>query len=225
MHAIATPPVNLNTETWGNQARIEVDRRQVSDQAGVPVDFTELYQRYYGYVVRLISQRGIVYDDVEDVAHTILIHFFRHDALADYDPERTFHGRRARFTTFLSGFVLTYLQHHLDRQRIVTDRSTRLDLLTEDADEEDSWANRKGPSYNDDTTAPEYDELVGSIHARLEASTFNGSVNLVRLFEAMRVQIAETGAYNTAELSAQLGTNPSTLQNAIKRLRSELEGL
>lgn len=199
----------------------------VMQEHEVPADFTELYQRYYSYVVRLIISRGIAPSDAEDVAQIILTHFYRRNSLAHYSPDhRTAEGRQAKFTTFLSGFVLVYLKHHLDRARIEEMRRANMHPLSEeDPLNEYSAINRQGPRVEDAQDGPEYVEFVQEAHARLAAADFSGNCDLRELFEAMREQIAFTGAYNTAELAARFNAPVSTVQKWIGRLRTELAGM
>lgn len=224
----AVPPTTVGLRPRSaNDAPITQERVSVHT---APADFTEFYQRYYGYVVRLVSRRGISPANAEDVAQIILTHFFRHNALADYDPERlNSEGQSARFTTFLSGFVITYLQHHLNRARIEAARTESLDLFDGDPLGENSWINLQGPRVTSDFSGPEYDDFIREAHRRLReealAADFRGC-DLVEFFDAMREQVSLTGSIDTAALAEQFGVAVRTVQKWVQqRVRTALEGM
>jgi hypothetical protein len=230
-----TPPVQLNVEAPGTlKAEIDVRQSRITDHS-VPESFTELYDRYYGYVVRLVKRRGIAHSDVEDVAQTIFAHFYRRGSLEYFDAERVdvHDGREytAKFTTFLSGFVVTYLQHHLTMQERNENRMVRsggLDSLMEDPTEENSWVNTRGPRYDDDHSRVEYVEFVENLHVRLSSVKPRSARTVCDLpvfFEAIRKQIEVNGKYDADELAAQFGVARRTIHNWLGLLRAELNGL
>lgn len=228
----ATPPLVLNHPAPGSlRSEQEVASKARITDHSVPADFTELFDRYYGYIVRLINRKGIHPNDVEDVAQAILLHFYRRDSLNHFDPSYRTKANgaefEARFTTFLSGFVVTYLQHYLSSQARDQSRAALRIDETGDPLSEESWANTRGPRVEADHSEVEYHELVGTIHARLATvkTRPNSTCDLVALFEAMREQIALTGTYDSAALAASFNVPVSTIQNWIKRLRTELTGL
>jgi len=91
------------------------------DHVSAPKDFTELYEKYYDYVCFLVRKMGINEDEKEDVANSILLRFFERDFLHKFDPSMSFpykgQMRPARFKSFLSKFVMTYVRSHLEKQR------------------------------------------------------------------------------------------------------------
>lgn len=50
------------------------------------VDFRALFEQEIGYVLRTLRLLGIGPSDLEDVAHDVFLHVYRH--LADYEPSR-----------------------------------------------------------------------------------------------------------------------------------------
>lgn len=220
----ATPPTTLRQGRATGSYSAPVQHSRISDHSA-PEDYTEFYARYYPYVVRLVIDRGISPSNAEDVAQSILEHFFKRNSLDFYDPEHvTERGKTTQFTTFLSGFVLTYLRHHLDRARIEHARQEGLPI-DEDPSNEHSWANTSGPRTESDLSGPEFDEFLAAAHRSLSAAKFKGACSLVDLFDALREQVETTGTYSVQALANQFGSTPSTVQNWIVRLRAELADL
>ncbi|MGC4070339.1 MAG: sigma-70 family RNA polymerase sigma factor [Polyangiaceae bacterium] len=51
-----------------------------------PIDFGEVFEQQLGYVLRTLRFLGVRAADLEDVAHDVFIHVYRH--INDYDPTR-----------------------------------------------------------------------------------------------------------------------------------------
>lgn len=51
-----------------------------------PVDFRSLFEQQFDYVLRTLRFLGVGASDLEDVAHDVFLHVYRH--LADYEPSR-----------------------------------------------------------------------------------------------------------------------------------------
>lgn len=91
-----------------------------ADLYAAPSTYADFFRQYYGYVVSLVRSLGISENNKEDVASEIITRFFERDFLNVYDPELLFEHegelRPARFKSFLTKFVRTYLLGHRDRQ-------------------------------------------------------------------------------------------------------------
>ena len=214
------PPTTLIDDRKPAHDKSDVRQSRITDHS-TPLDFTEMYERYYGYVVRLIASKGIHHADAEDVAQKILTRFYERDSLNFYKPDHvTLHGGveyTTKFTTFLSGFVVTYLQHHLSRQTIVDNR-----LILGYGDE---GLELEETPYDQDFTGPEYVEALTEIHRRLSGAEVQSTIVLADLFEAMREQISYTGKYATSKLAEQFGVSPAHIRTYIALIRTQLEGL
>lgn len=201
--------------------------------ADVPQDFSEMFDRYYDYVVRLVAQSGIDFQNAEDVAMTILTKFFEKDALSDFDPEYTteYGGvtRKAVFRTFLSGFVKTYVRHYKDRQRLQAQRegfSTDTVMFTyAESGEYATWMDLNGPTYEETHEELHAQDLIVAIRTHLATvppRNAQDQCNLAALFESVLVQTYEDGSVDTAALATQFSVSKTSVQNWLKRLRAEV---
>jgi hypothetical protein len=98
----------------------------------------------------IVAKMGIVREDVEDVAHEILLKFMEKDALTWFDADRVFDAgenprteggrwRAARFSNLLRSFTQRYCLQYLDKQRNLAKREpefAKLDAVV--GGEEDS---------------------------------------------------------------------------------------
>lgn len=198
----------------------------------VPEDYSDLFEHYWRYVVKLVRSFGIDDQNAEDVAMTILTKFLEKDALADYRPEFVSnHGGVARpavFTTFLSGFVFAYVRHHRDRQTITKRREpAMLDAPVAQDGTATTWIEMYGPVEPEDHDDIYHDDLVRAIRRSLEAMppSARAHVNIVALFDRMVAQISTTGQYDTAALAAEFGVSQSAIRNWILRLRDEISNV
>ncbi len=202
----------------------------------VPSSFEEMFATHYDYVVRLVAQSGIDFQNAEDVAMTILTKFFEKDALNDFDPEFTteYGGitRKAVFRTFLSGFVKTYVRHYRDRQEVTRLRegfSVDTVMFTyADSGEPATWMDLQGPSFEEKYEDLAEQDLLASIRSRLQHSTPRNSqdqCNMPEFFEAVLRQTYAEGRVDTAALAEEFGVSKTSIQNWLKRLRSEVSSV
>lgn len=199
----------------------------------VPTSFEDMFTHYYDYVVRLVATSGIEFQSAEDVAMTILEKFFAKGVLEDFNPEfTTEHGgvtRKAVFRTFLSGFVKTYVRHYVDRQRKQGEREG-LSLDTPvfsyyDSGEPVTWADYLGPRYVEEFESLHQQELVERIRTKLQVSdprNAQDQCDMLAFFNAVLQQTFDLGKVNAIKLSKQFGVSDTTIQNWLKRLRSEV---
>lgn len=202
----------------------------------IPGTYSDMFQHYYTYVVKMVTKLGIDPQNAEDVAMTILSKFIEKDALADFDPDfQSSYGgvkRTAKFRTFLSGFVATYVQHHRTRQMKQAYREMRStnqpvvsDSSNNSGDAVIEWIELYGPNVIDEHEDLAEQDLIRQIRTRLTASGVRNNqdrCNLADFFEAVLEQSNETGKVDVTALSVQFGVSKTTIQNWIKRLRSEV---
>lgn len=223
----------------------------MANEAGVdffsaPKDYEDLYRQYYEYVVILVRKFGIEENSVEDVASSILMRFFERDFLNEFDPNLVFifkgEERRARFKSFLSKFVLTYVQSYRDKQT----RRNRREVLSSGAAyisprfttvlranpkglvESEYWldiiADDPGVSMEDTViSGMEGNTLIDEIRTHLASIPRNRSndlCDLVALFDAIIVQVDEFGYCDIGELRKQFGVSPTSIHSWMWRLRA-----
>lgn len=199
----------------------------------VPTSFEDMFDHYYDFVVKLVSTFGIDYQNAEDVAMTILTKFFEKDVLSDFNPEFTteYGGvtRKAVFRTFLSGFVRTYVRHYADRQRLHKAREgfsvdTPMFIFVETG-EPMTWMDYVGPRYHETFEDLHEADLVRSIRARLNLVKPNNAqdqCDMPEFFEKILQQISELGRIDTALLAEEFQVSKTSIQNWLKRMRSEV---
>lgn len=199
----------------------------------VPDSYSEMFQHYYIYVVKLVTNLGITPQNAEDVAMVILTKFIEKDRLPDFDPEYVSeHGgvkRKATFRTFLSGFVATYVQHQRTIQMKQTYRegqSTNQPVAhSAGTNEGAEWIDLYGPKVTDDHDALAEADLLRQIRvqlAQIPSRNTQDRCNLSYFFEAVLAQTEDKGKADVAELALQFGVSKTTIQNWIKRLRTEV---
>lgn len=200
----------------------------------VPADFTELFGHYYDYVVRLVKKAGIEPQNAEDVAMTILSKFYEKDALSDYDPTRTREingvARTTQFSTFLSGFVLVYVQHYRDRQNVTKWREVlKVDsTVTVGGPDgaEKNWLDVQGHVTRDDHDDLLLQDLAASITAHLKTREGTGRARRVALtdfFSRLMVEVTVDARINVARLAEEYQVSPQAVYKWLDTLRAEID--
>lgn len=205
--------------------------RKTPDSSFIPKDFSEMYQHYYVYVLRLVVRAGIDFGNADDVAQTLFVKMHEKGLLEQYDPNLVqSHGGTARFSTFISGFVLTYLRHYVNRQKIESERTlTLVDqpiTVGKDSDHTDqSWVDVHGPVFEEEYSELHMDSFRSQIRAKLAAAHRGRSDNLldlVALFDAVDAQVEAEGKYSTTDLMEQFKVSRTTIHNWLERMRVEV---
>lgn len=86
---VLTLPVVFETDSRErSKSSVDVTTSGVIEKTSQPtqVDFREVFEQQSDYVFRTLRFLGIKNSDLEDVAHDVFLHVFRH--LTDYDPAR-----------------------------------------------------------------------------------------------------------------------------------------
>ena len=194
----------------------------------VPADFSDLFKNYYQYVTRLVQRFGIEEQNSEDVAMTILTKFYEKDVLADFSPSfTTHHGgvtRPAVFSTFLSGFVFSYVRHYRTRQVLHTQREGKSIYTPVDMPGNLCWIDLNTPSVSTDYDEMITEDLIRSITAHLTAlpPRVRERINLATVFSRVAEQINQSGKYDVPALSKEFGVSQNAVRNAIVCLRTEV---
>jgi DNA-directed RNA polymerase specialized sigma24 family protein len=192
----------------------------------VPADYTEFYNHYRTYLLRIMRSSGILEDEVEDVAHTILIKFIQHDVLKDFDPDYTtvYKGqvRKARFSTFLSGFVYKYLRHHKEMQDKRLQREPVIMDTPASDDSGETLGDFLAPAQPLDVDDFETLEALSSIRAQLcelEIPSRSGRMDLPLFFDLILIQVEEHGRVDTKELAELFSVSTTTIREWLQRIR------
>lgn len=197
----------------------------------IPKDYTELFQLYYDYIRKLVYRHGIDPQNVENVTMAVIMRFFEKDALSQYDPEFGIknNSHQALFRTFLSGFVISYLQHPVVMQgKLKRREGLSLDMPTggtTDNGNDETVYDMLAPVHEDNHEGLEYQMLVGQIRSKIATTPKRNGIDrcdMPALFEAILEQHAQQGSINVLALAEQFGVGKSTIQNWIKRLRDEI---
>lgn len=187
----------------------------------IPASFTEFYRDYYSYVVRLVNRAGVPYQEAEDISQTILTRFYERGVLEQYDPNRE---QGAKFSTFVSSFVLIYVRHY--RNRLLRLNAHELDLLDRPVSSTDdlksAWADAHGYTHEDSYEELELSTLKNSIEERLSRVVKNddrSACDLLKLFRMISDQVEEDGKHNTQVIADEFGVSVSTIKYWIAKLR------
>lgn len=192
--------------------------------AYVPSDFSDLYEHYYAYVVRLIQSRGVLGEEADDIAMTILATFFEKDALSDFDPER-----EVKFGSFLSGFVLIYLRHH--RDMLYKRKNREPVILDRPVGDENNPTTLRDVLFTEKVNVSEveyadllYSDLVRAVDQHLGALPRNSrsTVDLQTLFRLVVAQVEQYGKIDLAELSEIFGVTKNGVSYWLPTLRDEV---
>ncbi len=202
------------------------------DYVSAPADYADLFRTYYRYVVTLVRRLGIEESRKEDVASDILLRLYERDILSTFDPSLVFtydgKDRPARFKSFLTKLVMTYVRGHFDKQQ----RQNGRELLIADrpvGDGDTTWIDVFGGTVDgadaDVLNVLAEQDLVDKLRAYIATvprkSKFD-SCDLLALFDAVVVQIRECGAWNVAELRDRFGISSTAMHSWMWWLRANL---
>ncbi len=208
------------------------------DPMAAPADYADLFRCYYDYMVTLVRRAGIESSRAEDVAMEILTRFFERDFLNEFDPSLVFHydgqDRPARFKSFLTKFVLTYVRGHKDKQARLTGRELLIcdrPLLAADAGgaREISWID----VFGDQSPGADVDiiEALGEQErvdrwrayiAQVPRRSQWDTCDLVALFDAVVEQVRADGAWNATELRHRFNISSTAMHSWLWWLRANL---
>lgn len=191
----------------------------------VPSNYAEMFDHYYGYIRALVVKAHIDYQDVDDVSMSILTKFCEKDVLKDFDPH--YHAdvaRKALFRTFLSGFVLIYLRHYVNRQWVNQKRELLyLDIPdpTTSGSAGESWGEHSG-LLNEAAVQGEWDAstLVQDIRKRLLSEPAVQKCPLQDLFDECVRQISTADRTNVDQLAETFGISATTVRTRLRELRA-----
>lgn len=121
----------------------------MAKQYHLPTSYAEVYEHYHPMMVRMVSEAGIRYQDVPDVAMELLTTFMAKDGLSLFDVSRvTQPGTEGRlFHAMLRGFTSVYVRKYLDYQK--RDYRRISFLSPRQITGEDDWRDEPGPGLPD----------------------------------------------------------------------------
>lgn len=210
-----------------------------------PETYDEFFRNWYPYVRKLVDNglhtpKGsflVPRSYVEDVTSEIVMRFFEHRVLEQYDPGFEGRTKPIPFRIFLTGFVFSYLKGH--SQKIA--RYRRRELLWSDSGDwfHDHafltwWAEVYGGIEEFETELVEslrVLDLIKRTRDYINAATSKPvgidsemvasvpDTDLLDTFDAVMAQVLDIGEVNFATLSRQLGCAVITVHNRLKRIR------
>lgn len=208
------------------------------DYKSAPSDYAELFRVYYKYVVNLVGTFGIEENNKEDVASEILATFFARGFLEKFDPTLVFEykgeQRPARFRSFLSRFVTTYVRGYYDKQKRLAGREVQICDVNFSSDSDagsnhSTWVNLYGettPGPEDDVleTLMEHDIYQGlrTYLSSVPRRSVSDRCDLVELFDAVRQQALEKGFIDIAALKDTFGVSSTAMHTWVWWLKENL---
>ncbi len=204
-----------------------------ADTVSAPADYAALYTQYWDYVLTLVRRFGFEENKREDVAAEILLRFYERDFLSVFDPTLVFEyqgqERPARFKSFLTKFVLTYLRGLKDKQRRQANREKLLCDTLVGHQEIVPWVEVFGDTM---PGADEYalgrleeEDLVAELREYIKQvprrSAFD-TCDLVALYDAVIVQVRQYGVWDVAALRKQFGVSSTAMHSWLWWLRENL---
>lgn len=204
-----------------------------ADTVSAPADYAALYTQYWDYVLTLVRRFGFEENRREDVAAEILLRFYERDFLAVFDPTLVFEyqgeQRPARFKSFLTKFVLTYLRGLRDKQRRQTNREKLICDTVVGHQEDNAWIDVFGETVpGADETALgrlEEEELVQRLREYIKGvprrSDYD-TCDLLALYDAVIVQIRDRGEYTVADLRVMFGISSTAMHSWLWWLKENL---
>jgi DNA-directed RNA polymerase specialized sigma24 family protein len=205
-----------------------------------PSDYSEMHRHWYPFIVNLVASHGIVVNNKEDVAQDIFLRLMEWDILGEFNPELVFERpngpRRARFKTFLSSVVRTYVRGHQDKQTRLHKREMQLHDgdISEYADRSSHGKNDNAairyippePDHSDFVIENLVEEQIASnvrkLLAKIPKRNNTDTCDLPALFDAVRAQIAEHGCYDIPKLKDTFGVGSTTMYTWMWWLKANL---
>lgn len=204
-----------------------------ADTVSAPADYAALYTQYWDYVLTLVRRFGFEENKREDVAAEILLRFYERDFLSVFDPTLVFEyqgqERPARFKSFLTKFVLTYLRGLKDKQRRQSNREKLLCDTLVGNQEIVPWVEVFGdtmPGADEIALGRlEEEDLVAELRAfitRVPRRSAYDTCDLVKLYDAVIEQVREHGVWDVAALRQQFGVSSTAMHSWLWWLRENL---
>jgi hypothetical protein len=211
------------------------------DHAHAPRDYDELYRQYRAYMLNLVRmyRKNMPENMVEDVVSDIVTSMMARDLLGKFDPtaEFEFEGemRPARFKTYLSKTVLTYLKGHRDKYG----RRRKHEYISLDTPIPNSGGVPVGATANwagfqaEMHISPE-DEVLTELadrESRADCRAYLATVprrspsdrcDLAALFDAVCEQIDTRGEWDIPILKDRFGVSPTAMHGWLWFMREEL---
>jgi hypothetical protein len=196
-----------------------------------PTSYDEVFRHYYPMILGLVKKFGILPEQREDVAMTILAKFIEHDALNDFDPKRIGgNGSPMRFQSFLSGFVVSYIRWHVEKQALLRKRELTLvdQPLSEHGRSEEnvgdsniSWLDLR-MQHEDHHEYLEAQEALNTVRTHLKKlPVTKGQGDLLTLLDLIQLQMKEVGKISATELAELYGVSSVSVRSWMSKLKSQ----
>lgn len=214
------------------------------DYKSAPEDYAALYRIYFPYMVNLVAKNGINENNKEDVASEIFLRFMERGFLELFNPDLVFEyegqKRPAKFKSFLSRAVTTYVRGHCDKQRRQSQREVQIcdaQMNTPGTSvgssngggEKLSWADLYGTPTDDhaekvmDLIVEQQDhQAIRDYLATVPPRSSHDLCNLVDVFDAVRAQILGYGEYDVKTLQVRFGVSTTTMHNWLWWLKDNI---
>lgn len=210
------------------------------DFQSAPADNAELFRKYYQYVIALVRRAGFEESRVEDVASEILFKFIQRGFLEKFDAKKVFiydgKERPARFKSFLTKFVLSYLRGHWDKQQRERIREPLLCDMPVGTSKQffggtsvTPWVELNGP------VSPGPEEIYAQWHDVRETVSYLraylsqiparhkwDTCDLPALFDRVLEQIDRDGQWNAQELREHFAISTTAIHSWLWRLRTHV---
>ena len=205
-----------------------------------PKDYTSLFETYFEYMKALVRTNaphfGVRLDLADDIAAEILLRLYERDFLSFFDPTLTseYNGevKTARFKSFLSKLVLTYMRgicskhRKLDeRERLVLDQP----VIVNGTDTATTWLEAFG--YDRDKQVLE-DDVISLVSCQQTVRLLRDYLKTVprksktdlcdlpMLFELILQQYSRDGVLDVSALQSHFHISTTAIYNWLADLRT-----
>jgi DNA-directed RNA polymerase specialized sigma24 family protein len=223
-----------------------------TDYKSAPEDYAALHRTYFPYMVNLVAKHGINENNKEDVASEIFVRFMERGFLEQFNPDLVFEyegeQRPAKFKSFLSRAVTTYVRGYYDKQKRLANREAQICdvVLTGKGSAKNgfqpsgqtsgsnpqSWADQYGPPTDDhaekvmDLMVEEQDYwFVRDYLMAVKPRNSHDLCDLVALYDAVRAHLLVFGEYDVRDLEKAFGVSNTTMHNWLWWLRANIAEL
>ncbi len=217
-----------------------------TDLVSAPHSYEDMHRTYFPYIVSLCSVNGIDENNKEDVASEIFLRLMERRFLDQFDPTLVFEyqgqKRPARFKSFLSSVVVTYVRGHYDKQMRLKRREPQLiDTPNRPAGNADPgglpgdgrpWIEVHGPEHPDHADAvldkileEDNADAVRAFLADIPPRSSHDRCDLVALYTAVREQILEFGVYDIKKLTELFAISSTAMHTWMWWLKANLAEL
>lgn len=201
---------------------------EVATSTDVPRDYAEFHLMYFEYIRSLVKRSGVLFQNVDDVAMSLVVKFIEMDILDQYTPEfvdKSGNTRRVRFRTYLTSLVMIYVKHPRHRlnihyRREVPDLDDVLKVMEHEFPEE------QGRSVHELIEYMQYKDVLYFLSAALSRIQSNRSaLRMDELFLIVAAQVEDDGRINVSRLAQAFQVSTTSIRAWLTRLEREVRAL